>query len=58
MKHKSSNDDQTLDVDSIDFDGVSAEFYGLKDFDDFVKFRASIVDECSSQFEVVNSTSV
>ena len=44
------NDDQALDVDSINFDGVSTEFYGLKDFDDFVKFRASIVDECSSQF--------
>ena len=39
-----------MEVGSINFDSVSTEFYGLADFDDFVKFRASITDECNSQF--------
>ena len=47
---KKCGSDQALEVGSINFDSVSTEFYGLADFDDFVKFRASITDECNSQF--------
>ena len=39
-----------FDVEKIDFNGLSIEFYGLADFDDFVKFKGGIIDKTGSQF--------
>jgi hypothetical protein len=49
-EQKPSNPDWASEVIPIDFDGVEVDFYGLADFDDFLKFKGSITDKEGSQF--------
>ena len=45
-----ANQELAFDVKQVDFDSVSIEFYGLADFDDFMKFKGGIIDSSGLQF--------